>query len=113
MLVWVGGVRVVIKYRSDKNIWRHVNLTFRWSGLDMLFFFFFKQKTAYEMQRGLVGSEMCIRDSFLSNLGNRIRNDILVSSLFLFYRTFYLFFLFGYGRKIQAIPKNLLKSQMR
>eukprot|EP00831_Metopus_contortus_P033411 TRINITY_DN2678_c0_g1_i2.p1 TRINITY_DN2678_c0_g1~~TRINITY_DN2678_c0_g1_i2.p1 ORF type:complete len:109 (+),score=26.31 TRINITY_DN2678_c0_g1_i2:57-383(+) len=25
-------------------------------------FFFFKQKTAYEMQRGLVGSEMCIRD---------------------------------------------------
>eukprot|EP00831_Metopus_contortus_P034806 TRINITY_DN27724_c0_g1_i1.p1 TRINITY_DN27724_c0_g1~~TRINITY_DN27724_c0_g1_i1.p1 ORF type:complete len:234 (-),score=59.72 TRINITY_DN27724_c0_g1_i1:71-772(-) len=27
-----------------------------------LFFFFFKQKTAYEMQRGLVGSEMCIRD---------------------------------------------------
>eukprot|EP00831_Metopus_contortus_P067872 TRINITY_DN60618_c0_g1_i1.p2 TRINITY_DN60618_c0_g1~~TRINITY_DN60618_c0_g1_i1.p2 ORF type:complete len:139 (+),score=18.26 TRINITY_DN60618_c0_g1_i1:47-463(+) len=26
------------------------------------FFFFFKQKTAYEMQRGLVGSEMCIRD---------------------------------------------------
>eukprot|EP00831_Metopus_contortus_P046350 TRINITY_DN37229_c0_g1_i1.p1 TRINITY_DN37229_c0_g1~~TRINITY_DN37229_c0_g1_i1.p1 ORF type:complete len:246 (+),score=68.89 TRINITY_DN37229_c0_g1_i1:8-745(+) len=29
----------------------------------MWFFFFFKQKTAYEMQRGLVGSEMCIRDS--------------------------------------------------
>eukprot|EP00831_Metopus_contortus_P037852 TRINITY_DN29804_c0_g1_i1.p1 TRINITY_DN29804_c0_g1~~TRINITY_DN29804_c0_g1_i1.p1 ORF type:complete len:190 (-),score=49.27 TRINITY_DN29804_c0_g1_i1:79-573(-) len=27
-----------------------------------VFFFFFKQKTAYEMQRGLVGSEMCIRD---------------------------------------------------
>eukprot|EP00831_Metopus_contortus_P038413 TRINITY_DN30205_c0_g1_i1.p3 TRINITY_DN30205_c0_g1~~TRINITY_DN30205_c0_g1_i1.p3 ORF type:complete len:113 (-),score=22.93 TRINITY_DN30205_c0_g1_i1:243-581(-) len=27
-------------------------------------FFFFKQKTAYERQRGLVGSEMCIRDSF-------------------------------------------------
>eukprot|EP00831_Metopus_contortus_P049850 TRINITY_DN41484_c0_g1_i1.p1 TRINITY_DN41484_c0_g1~~TRINITY_DN41484_c0_g1_i1.p1 ORF type:complete len:133 (+),score=31.45 TRINITY_DN41484_c0_g1_i1:57-455(+) len=27
------------------------------------FIFFFKQKTAYEMQRGLVGSEMCIRDS--------------------------------------------------
>eukprot|EP00831_Metopus_contortus_P061960 TRINITY_DN53897_c0_g1_i1.p2 TRINITY_DN53897_c0_g1~~TRINITY_DN53897_c0_g1_i1.p2 ORF type:complete len:129 (-),score=26.92 TRINITY_DN53897_c0_g1_i1:169-555(-) len=26
------------------------------------FIFFFKQKTAYEMQRGLVGSEMCIRD---------------------------------------------------
>eukprot|EP00831_Metopus_contortus_P042188 TRINITY_DN3331_c0_g1_i3.p1 TRINITY_DN3331_c0_g1~~TRINITY_DN3331_c0_g1_i3.p1 ORF type:complete len:157 (-),score=56.13 TRINITY_DN3331_c0_g1_i3:124-594(-) len=28
----------------------------------VFFFFFFKQKTAYEMQRGLVGSEMCIRD---------------------------------------------------
>src|SRR5674536_124361 len=26
------------------------------------FFFFFKQKTAYEMLRSLVGSEMCIRD---------------------------------------------------
>ena len=25
-------------------------------------FFFFKQKTAYEMLRRLVGSEMCIRD---------------------------------------------------
>eukprot|EP00658_Telonema_sp_P-2_P013765 TRINITY_DN1521_c0_g1_i8.p1 TRINITY_DN1521_c0_g1~~TRINITY_DN1521_c0_g1_i8.p1 ORF type:complete len:217 (-),score=97.38 TRINITY_DN1521_c0_g1_i8:223-873(-) len=28
----------------------------------MFFFFFFKQKTAYEMLRSLVGSEMCIRD---------------------------------------------------
>jgi len=28
----------------------------------LLFFFFFKQKTAYEMLRSLVGSEMCIRD---------------------------------------------------
>ncbi len=25
-------------------------------------FFFFKQKAAYEVYRGLVGSEMCIRD---------------------------------------------------
>eukprot|EP00658_Telonema_sp_P-2_P057588 TRINITY_DN4602_c0_g1_i12.p1 TRINITY_DN4602_c0_g1~~TRINITY_DN4602_c0_g1_i12.p1 ORF type:complete len:368 (-),score=86.59 TRINITY_DN4602_c0_g1_i12:283-1386(-) len=30
----------------------------------MFFFFFFKQKTAYEMLRSLVGSEMCIRDSY-------------------------------------------------
>ena len=30
-----------------------------------LFFFFFKQKTAYEMLRSLVGSEMCIRDSYI------------------------------------------------
>ena len=27
-------------------------------------FFFFKQKTAYEIQYGLVGSEMCIRDRY-------------------------------------------------
>src|SRR5674536_370360 len=30
---------------------------------ESLVFFFFKQKTAYEMLRSLVGSEMCIRDS--------------------------------------------------
>eukprot|EP00658_Telonema_sp_P-2_P051208 TRINITY_DN39251_c0_g2_i2.p2 TRINITY_DN39251_c0_g2~~TRINITY_DN39251_c0_g2_i2.p2 ORF type:complete len:114 (+),score=46.98 TRINITY_DN39251_c0_g2_i2:32-373(+) len=30
------------------------------------YFFFFKQKTAYEMLRSLVGSEMCIRDRFRS-----------------------------------------------
>eukprot|EP00828_Plagiopyla_frontata_P041273 TRINITY_DN5823_c0_g1_i1.p2 TRINITY_DN5823_c0_g1~~TRINITY_DN5823_c0_g1_i1.p2 ORF type:complete len:112 (-),score=26.03 TRINITY_DN5823_c0_g1_i1:63-398(-) len=29
----------------------------------LLFFFFFKQKTAYEISACLVGSEMCIRDS--------------------------------------------------
>ena len=29
----------------------------------MLCFFFCKQKTAYEIESGLVGSEMCIRDS--------------------------------------------------
>ena len=28
-----------------------------------LSFLFFKQKTAYELEYGLVGSEMCIRDS--------------------------------------------------
>ncbi len=37
----------------------------------MLFFFFFKQKKAYEMLRSLVGSEMCIRDnSCVLNGGN-------------------------------------------
>ena len=30
--------------------------------------FFFKQKTAYEMLRSLVGSEMCIRDSLADAL---------------------------------------------
>ena len=29
----------------------------------ILHFFFFKQKTAYEIRLSLVGSEMCIRDS--------------------------------------------------
>eukprot|EP00658_Telonema_sp_P-2_P017812 TRINITY_DN16947_c0_g1_i3.p1 TRINITY_DN16947_c0_g1~~TRINITY_DN16947_c0_g1_i3.p1 ORF type:complete len:699 (-),score=194.23 TRINITY_DN16947_c0_g1_i3:207-2303(-) len=32
----------------------------------LFFFFFFKQKTAYEMLRSLVGSEMCIRDRFVT-----------------------------------------------
>src|SRR5450756_2829447 len=30
-------------------------------------FFFFKQKTAYEIMPSLVGSEMCIRDSYYMN----------------------------------------------
>ena len=29
----------------------------------IVFFFFFNQKRAYEIEYGLVGSEMCIRDS--------------------------------------------------
>ena len=29
-----------------------------------VYIFFFKQKTAYEMLRSLVGSEMCIRDRY-------------------------------------------------
>ena len=36
--------------------------------------FFFKQKTAYEMLRSLVGSEMCIRDRFCT--GTFIFSDI-------------------------------------
>ena len=34
----------------------------------VVFFFFFKQKTAYEMLRSLVGSEMCIRDRINTKL---------------------------------------------
>ena len=37
--------------------------TFKQSDLEEYAIFFFKQKTAYEMLRSLVGSEMCIRDS--------------------------------------------------
>ena len=31
-----------------------------------MLFFFFKQKTAYEISACLVGSEMCIRDRFIT-----------------------------------------------
>src|SRR5660398_66333 len=34
-----------------------------------LFFFFFKQKTAYDIRLSLVGSEMCIRDSAIRPRG--------------------------------------------
>ena len=42
-------------------------------------FFFFKQKTAYEIMPSLVGSEMCIRDSGYTAwlaFGNQIRGTI-------------------------------------
>ena len=38
-------------------------------------FFFFKQKTAYEMLRSLVGSEMCIRDRNFSGLIEEIEPE--------------------------------------
>eukprot|EP00658_Telonema_sp_P-2_P026716 TRINITY_DN20813_c0_g1_i2.p1 TRINITY_DN20813_c0_g1~~TRINITY_DN20813_c0_g1_i2.p1 ORF type:complete len:156 (-),score=49.67 TRINITY_DN20813_c0_g1_i2:189-656(-) len=38
-------------------------------------FFFFKQKTAYEMLRSLVGSEMCIRDRGNSHHDDRAIGD--------------------------------------
>ena len=40
----------------------------------MWVFFFFKQKTAYEMLRSLVGSEMCIRDR--CSAARRVRKGI-------------------------------------
>eukprot|EP00831_Metopus_contortus_P066565 TRINITY_DN59385_c0_g2_i1.p3 TRINITY_DN59385_c0_g2~~TRINITY_DN59385_c0_g2_i1.p3 ORF type:complete len:128 (+),score=32.71 TRINITY_DN59385_c0_g2_i1:79-462(+) len=46
-------------------------------------FFFFKQKTAYEMQRGLVGSEMCIRDrsnsTFFASFGFGLKKGFTMS----------------------------------
>eukprot|EP00658_Telonema_sp_P-2_P081969 TRINITY_DN8545_c0_g1_i4.p1 TRINITY_DN8545_c0_g1~~TRINITY_DN8545_c0_g1_i4.p1 ORF type:complete len:172 (+),score=36.11 TRINITY_DN8545_c0_g1_i4:78-593(+) len=44
-----------------------------------LLFFFFKQKTAYEMLRSLVGSEMCIRDRSM-HAGSNEENPVEVSS---------------------------------
>ena len=41
------------------------------TGVVIVIVFFFKQKTAYEIQYGLVGSEMCIRDS-----GHSFRIDV-------------------------------------
>eukprot|EP00658_Telonema_sp_P-2_P015041 TRINITY_DN15758_c0_g1_i1.p3 TRINITY_DN15758_c0_g1~~TRINITY_DN15758_c0_g1_i1.p3 ORF type:complete len:100 (-),score=20.78 TRINITY_DN15758_c0_g1_i1:552-851(-) len=43
-------------------------------------FFFFKQKTAYEMLRSLVGSEMCIRDSTRHPLEETISRIAIPSS---------------------------------
>ena len=40
----------------------------------MFVVFFFKQKTAYEMLRSLVGSEMCIRDRLTTTL--RVVQDV-------------------------------------
>ena len=41
-------------------------------------FFFFKQKTAYEMLRSLVGSEMCIRDSSAAMLKDAGAGHVIV-----------------------------------
>eukprot|EP00831_Metopus_contortus_P018105 TRINITY_DN17707_c0_g1_i2.p1 TRINITY_DN17707_c0_g1~~TRINITY_DN17707_c0_g1_i2.p1 ORF type:complete len:307 (+),score=33.88 TRINITY_DN17707_c0_g1_i2:25-921(+) len=46
------------------------------SVIGLCFFFFFKQKTAYEMQRGLVGSEMCIRDRYQRRVHGMIKKII-------------------------------------
>eukprot|EP00831_Metopus_contortus_P038286 TRINITY_DN30116_c0_g1_i3.p1 TRINITY_DN30116_c0_g1~~TRINITY_DN30116_c0_g1_i3.p1 ORF type:complete len:122 (+),score=8.85 TRINITY_DN30116_c0_g1_i3:16-381(+) len=52
-------------------------------GIVVVVFFFFKQKTAYEMQRGLVGSEMCIRDSHCSAHQSYQLEIILMKALFI------------------------------
>ena len=46
----------------------------------VVLFFFFKQKTAYEMLRSLVGSEMCIRDRGRStHAGSNVKPQIRTS----------------------------------
>ena len=47
----------------------------------MLFFFFFKQKTAYEISACLVGSEMCIRDSLGGIIVASVTNEMGVPSV--------------------------------
>ena len=39
--------------------------------------FVFKQKTAYEIEYGLVGSDMCIRDSFAAEAGHGVDDAFL------------------------------------
>eukprot|EP00831_Metopus_contortus_P042189 TRINITY_DN3331_c0_g1_i4.p1 TRINITY_DN3331_c0_g1~~TRINITY_DN3331_c0_g1_i4.p1 ORF type:complete len:221 (-),score=64.03 TRINITY_DN3331_c0_g1_i4:124-786(-) len=59
----------------------------------VFFFFFFKQKTAYEMQRGLVGSEMCIRDRVSTQSTWEQKQAIIASEdLDITFRIFYLDF---------------------
>ena len=41
--------------------------------------FFFKQKTAYEMLRSLVGSEMCIRDSCMRSHAPSMGTDATIA----------------------------------
>ena len=43
-------------------------------------FFFFKQKTAYEIMPSLVGSEMCIRDSSVFSFAAELDADFLTYS---------------------------------
>ncbi len=43
------------------------------------FFFFFKQKTAYEISACLVGSEMCIRDRLPGYLMEKKRVKLVVA----------------------------------
>ena len=38
----------------------------------VVFFFFFKQKTAYEISACLVGSEMCIRDRYSKTSSSQV-----------------------------------------
>eukprot|EP00825_Cyclidium_porcatum_P019523 TRINITY_DN22175_c0_g1_i1.p2 TRINITY_DN22175_c0_g1~~TRINITY_DN22175_c0_g1_i1.p2 ORF type:complete len:104 (+),score=9.27 TRINITY_DN22175_c0_g1_i1:66-377(+) len=62
--------------------------------MNIIIFFFFKQKTAQEIMPSLVGSEMCIRDRILTVYA--FHNGLLFFyfslSLFLFQ---YIFFFFG------------------
>eukprot|EP00658_Telonema_sp_P-2_P021047 TRINITY_DN18353_c0_g1_i1.p1 TRINITY_DN18353_c0_g1~~TRINITY_DN18353_c0_g1_i1.p1 ORF type:complete len:135 (-),score=39.26 TRINITY_DN18353_c0_g1_i1:71-475(-) len=48
---------------------------FRYFVRSWYFFFFFKQKTAYEMLRSLVGSEMCIRDRVSTQSTGKQQSD--------------------------------------
>ena len=60
-------LRIQVNNNCSKYSRTSIIRTFRLSGLFLWSRFFFKQKTAYEILSGLVGSEMCIRDSTTSS----------------------------------------------
>ena len=75
----------------------------------LCFFFFFKQKTAYEISACLVGSEMCIRDSSYYNRNKRfeliklLENQELLNECGIYFCTGIYFFKLAnnkYGQKI-------------
>ena len=59
----------IFKVRIEFWLWHSGPLKFAEVGK-----VFFKQKTAYEMLRSLVGSEMCIRDRYQSQIFFRTSN---------------------------------------
>ena len=68
--------------------------------IDELLFFFFKQKTAYEIRLSLVGSEMCIRDSYrdyftsFNNIGIPNKNSSYYIIIVLYNYSFYICLLY-------------------
>ena len=75
---------VVCTHTSDSILFGSLLSSLRSiSWLVAFIFFFFKQKTAYEIGVRLVGSEMCIRDSLsLSNKNATAATGILFGSIF-------------------------------
>ena len=54
----------------------------RWEMFRLNRFFFFKQKTAYELLRSLVGSEMCIRDRVYTRESDQLfKSEALIKFL--------------------------------
>ncbi|WP_194941812.1 hypothetical protein, partial [Campylobacter coli] len=75
-------------------------------------FFFFKQKTAYEMLRSLVGSEMCIRDSpYLSTITVEIIQKIYLYGLQDRYQAIVASFVTDYLKELTSKTIQLQESK--
>ena len=75
LIIMMGTMIFMVAFgmRSTKNFWSAGYfavlagfLVYKDKKLMYAVFFFYKQKTAYEVKYGLVGSEMVIRDSCIS-----------------------------------------------